>query len=33
VEWIVVGVLLAIAVAMGMAARCQWKLQAEVSGK
>jgi hypothetical protein len=33
VEWIVVGVLLAIVLAMGLAARRHWKLQAQVSGK
>jgi hypothetical protein len=33
VEWIVVGVLLTMAVAMGLAARRHWKLQAQVSGK
>jgi hypothetical protein len=33
VEWIVVGVMLAVAVAMGLAARRHWKLRAQVSGK
>lgn len=33
VEWIVVAGLLAIAVTMGLAARRNWKLQTQVSGK
>lgn len=33
VEWLVVGGLLAVAAAMGLAARRHWKLQTQVSGK
>jgi hypothetical protein len=32
-EWIVVGGLLAVAFAMGLAARRHWKLQTQVSGR